>query len=162
NRDRGHASSPLVEKADPDRAHAALRHVDRLPLPGGNATAERPLERHDDPDARDGRRQEPNLVPPRHAGARRPPSHRSAPLGRSTHAHAEAQVARPPPHRVLQHPAAIDDAPRSEAAMPTKNADTLPVTAPATSARFFGQLGFPRDERLASEKTEAVIVSEDI
>jgi uncharacterized protein len=46
--------------------------------------------------------------------------------------------------------------------MSTKIAVNLPVKDLAISARFFAQLGFARDERLASEKTEAVILSDDI
>ena len=46
--------------------------------------------------------------------------------------------------------------------MSTKIAVNLPVKDLATSTRFFADLGFHRDERLATESTEAVIVSDDI
>jgi predicted lactoylglutathione lyase len=46
--------------------------------------------------------------------------------------------------------------------MSTKNAVNLPVEDLATSTRFFAELGFLRNERLATENTEAVIVSDDI
>jgi uncharacterized protein len=46
--------------------------------------------------------------------------------------------------------------------MSTMIAVNRPVKDLGTSTRFFAALGFPRDERLATENTEAVIVSDDI
>jgi predicted lactoylglutathione lyase len=46
--------------------------------------------------------------------------------------------------------------------MSTKIAVNLPVRDVATATRFFAELGFPRDERLANENTQAVVVSDGI
>jgi predicted lactoylglutathione lyase len=46
--------------------------------------------------------------------------------------------------------------------MSTKIALNLPVRDLADSTRFFTALGFPRNEQLANEQMQAVIVSDDI
>lgn len=46
--------------------------------------------------------------------------------------------------------------------MPTKIAVNLPVRDLPRSTRFFGALGFPSDQRLATENTAAHAISDDI
>ena len=50
----------------------------------------------------------------------------------------------------------------TEAPMSTKIAVNLPVGDLAASARFFAELGFPPDKRLANETMEAFVISDDI
>jgi uncharacterized protein len=46
--------------------------------------------------------------------------------------------------------------------MPTKIAVNLPVKDLAASTRFFAELGFPSDEKLANANLEAFVISDDI
>ena len=46
--------------------------------------------------------------------------------------------------------------------MSTKIAVNLPVKDLAASARFFAEVGFPPDKRLANETMEAFVISDDI
>src|SRR5262249_52233946 len=148
---RRHAPPAAVAEADRDRAHAALRHVDRLSLPGGYAAPRRPLERRAHPDARHGRRQEPHLVPSRHPGARRRPAARDPSRRPWPDAQREAPFAGAAAHRILQQPGPV---------MSIRIAINLPVTDVAASTRFFTALGFSPDPRLANEHMEAIVIGD--
>src|SRR5215831_4990710 len=92
-------------------------------------------------------------------GSRAPPT-RSAPIRRRPEAQRAGNVARTSLTAFVnkqQPPATTTEAPMS-----TKIAINLPVKDLAASARFFAELGFPSDRRLANETMEAFVISDDI